>query len=88
MLYQCCHEFTHYCVMEYKNLKQKMLPSPHSLHYWGKKVHSFFFGVIGLGGVWRGGGVHVSGGRGLHGVSEGGGGDLSYGLSQPGGKSC
>ncbi len=38
-----------------------------------KKVHSFFFGVVRLGGVWRGGGVHVSGGRGLHGVSEGGG---------------
>ncbi len=39
-----------------------------------KKVHSFFFGVVRLGGggVWRGGGgVHVSGGRGLHGVSEG-----------------
>ncbi len=35
-----------------------------------------------------GGGVHVSGGRGLHGVSEGGRGDLSSGLSQPGGKSC
>ncbi len=34
VLYQRCHEFTHYCVMEYKNLKQKMLPSPHSLHYW------------------------------------------------------
>ncbi len=29
---------------------------------------------MGGGGVWRGGGgVHVSGGRGLHGVSEGGG---------------
>ncbi len=40
-----------------------------------KKVHSFFFGVVRLGGVWRGGGemVHVSGGRGLHGISEGGG---------------
>ncbi len=40
-----------------------------------KKVHSFFFGVVRLGCVWRGGGemVHVSGGRGLHGVSEGGG---------------
>ncbi len=39
-----------------------------------KKVHSFFFGVVRLEGVWRGGGgVHVSGGRGLHGVSEGGG---------------
>ncbi len=32
-----------------------------------KKVHSFFFGVVRLGGVWRGGGemVHVSGGRGF-----------------------
>ncbi len=50
-----------------------------------KKLHSFFFGVVRLGGVWKGGGgclegggggvemVHVSGGRGLHGVSEGGG---------------
>ncbi len=38
-----------------------------------KKVHSFFFGVVRLEGVWRGGGVHVSGGRGLHGVSEGAG---------------
>ncbi len=39
-----------------------------------KKVNSFFFGVVRLGGVWRGGEmVHVSGGRGLHGVSEGGG---------------
>ncbi len=39
-----------------------------------KKVsYSFFFGVVRLGGVWRGGGVHVSGGRGLHGVSEEGG---------------
>ncbi len=40
-----------------------------------KKVsHSFFFGVVRLGGVWRGGrGVHVSGDRGLHGVSEEGG---------------
>ncbi len=36
-----------------------------------KKVHSFFFGVVRLGE--RGGGIHVSGGRGLHGVSEGGG---------------
>ncbi len=35
-----------------------------------KKVHSFFFGVVRLEG---GGVVHVSGGRGLHGVSEGGG---------------
>ncbi len=41
-----------------------------------KKVHSFFLwcgkvgGCFGEGG---GGGVHVSGGRGLHGVSEGGG---------------
>ncbi len=39
MLYQRCHEFTHYCVMEYKNLKQKMLPSPHSLHYWAFFQH-------------------------------------------------
>ncbi len=55
-----------------------------------KKVHSFFFGVVRLGGVWRGGGrwsmfQEVGG---LHGVSEGGRGDLSSGLSQPGGKSC
>ncbi len=43
-----------------------------------KKVHSFFFGVVRLGGcLERGGMVHVSGGKGLHGVSEGGGGDLS-----------
>ncbi len=47
----------------------------------------FFFGVVRFGGVLeRGGGGHGSGGRGLHGVSEGGGGDLSSGLSQPGGK--
>ncbi len=42
-----------------------------------KKSSQFFFGVVRLGGVWRGGGggemVHVSGGRGLRGVSEGGG---------------
>ncbi len=40
-----------------------------------KRVHTvFFFGMVRLGGVWRGGGmVHVSGGRGLHGVSEEGG---------------
>ncbi len=39
-----------------------------------KKVHSFFFGVVRLGGcLERGVVVHVSGGRGLHGVSEGGG---------------
>ncbi len=44
-----------------------------------KKVHSFFFDEVRLGGVFffwggggGGGGVHVSGGRGLHGVSEGG----------------
>ncbi len=37
-----------------------------------KKVHSFFLGVVRLEGIWWGG-VHVSGGRGLHGVSEGGG---------------
>ncbi len=33
-------------------------------------IQFFFFGVVRLGG---GGMVHVSGGRGLHGVSEGGG---------------
>ncbi len=40
-----------------------------------KKVYILFFGVVRLGDVWRGGGemVHVSGGRGLHGVSEAGG---------------
>ncbi len=41
-----------------------------------KKVHSFFFDEVRLGGgcfEGEGGGVHVSGGRGLHGVSEGGG---------------
>ncbi len=40
-----------------------------------KKFTVFFFDEVRLGGgVWRGGGgVHVSGGRGLHGVSEGGG---------------
>ncbi len=39
-----------------------------------KKVHSIFFDEVRLGGgVFGGGGVHVSGGRGLHGVSEGGG---------------
>ncbi len=43
-----------------------------------KKVHSFFFGVVRLGGVWWGGGPCFRGGRG----------DLSSGLSQPGGKSC
>ncbi len=37
-----------------------------------KKVQFFSFGVVRLGGVWRGGGP-CSGGRGLHGVSEGGG---------------
>ncbi len=39
-----------------------------------KKFTVFFFDEVRLGGggVWRGG-VHVSGGRGLHGVSEGGG---------------
>ncbi len=39
-------------------------------------IQFFFFGVVRLGGVWRGRGggvIHVSGGRGLHGVSEGGG---------------
>ncbi len=39
-----------------------------------KVAYSFFFGVVSLRGVWRGGDMfHVSGGRGLHGVSEGGG---------------
>ncbi len=43
-----------------------------------KKSFHFFFGMVRLGGVWRGVGgggemVHVSGGRGLHGVSEEGG---------------
>ncbi len=33
----------------------------------------FFFGVVRFGGVLERGGVHGSGGRGLHGVSEGGG---------------
>ncbi len=37
-----------------------------------KSSQFFFFGVVRLEGVWWGGG-HVSGGRGLHGVSEGGG---------------
>ncbi len=56
-----------------------------------KKVNSFFFGVVRLGGVWRGrggggGGVHVSGGRGFAWGFRGRRGDLSSGLSQPGGK--
>ncbi len=43
-----------------------------------QKTKKFFFGVVRLGGgggFGEGGGgvVHVSGGRGLHGVSEGGG---------------
>ncbi len=42
-----------------------------------KKSSQFFFGEVRLGGCLErgggGGGVHVSGGRGLHGVSEGGG---------------
>ncbi len=39
-----------------------------------KKVHSFFLWCGKVGGILeRGGVVHVSGGRGLHGVSEGGG---------------
>ncbi len=48
-----------------------------------KKVHSFFFGVVRLGDVWRGGGemVHVSGGRGFAWGFRGGRGDLSSGLS-------
>ncbi len=39
------------------------------------KIYSFFFGVVRLGGCLEKGGemVHVSGGRGLHGVSEVGG---------------
>ncbi len=38
-----------------------------------KKVQFFFFGVVRLEGGLVRGVVHVSGGRGLHGVSEGGG---------------
>ncbi len=39
-----------------------------------KKRSQFFLCVVRLeGGGGGGGGVHVSGGRGLHGVSEGGG---------------
>ncbi len=45
-----------------------------------QKSSQFFFGVVRLGGVFGEGGgggggemFHVSGGRGLHGVSEGGG---------------
>ncbi len=61
-----------------------------------KKFHTVIFflwcgkvgGCLDRRGGGGGGGVHVSGGRGLRGVSEGGGGDLSSGLSQPGGKSC
>ncbi len=57
-----------------------------------KKFTVFFFGVVRLGGggcVWRGGEmVHVSGGRGFAWGFRGGRGDLSSGLSQPGGKSC
>ncbi len=52
-----------------------------------KQVHSFFFGVVRLGGVWRGG-VHVSGGRGLHGVSEEGGVIWVQGSHSLGEKSC
>ncbi len=52
-----------------------------------QKLNPFFFHwCVKVGGCL--GGVHVSGGSGLHGVSEGGRGDLSSGLSQPGGKSC
>ncbi len=45
------------------------------LHKKSSQFFCFFFGVVRLEGVWwgGGGGVHVSGGRGLHGVSEGGG---------------
>ncbi len=51
-----------------------------------KKSSQYF---LWWGKVWGGGGGSMfSGGRGLHGVSEGGWGDLSSGLSQPGGKSC
>ncbi len=69
---------THLCVAHFELHKKSS-----QLFLWCGKVG-------GGGGVWRGRGrgVHVSGGRGLHGVSEGGGGDLSSGLSQPGGKSC
>ncbi len=49
--------------------------------------HPIFFGVVRLGGVVRGV-VHVSGGRGFAWGFRGGWGDLSSGLSQPGGKSC
>ncbi len=53
-----------------------------------KKVYILFFGVVKVGGCLEGGGkmVHVSGGRGLHGVSEGGRGNLSSGLSSLGEK--
>ncbi len=58
-----------------------------------KKVKFFFFGVVRLGGVWRG----REGGGGWSMFQEvgvcmvffrGGQGDLGSGLSQPGGKSC
>ncbi len=51
---------THLCVAHFE-LHKKKVP------------YSFFFGVVRLGGGWGvfGGGVHVSGGRGLHRVSEG-----------------
>ncbi len=53
---------THLCVAHFELHKKKV-------------AYSFFFGVVRLGGVWREGWVgemvHVSGGRGLHGVSEG-----------------
>ncbi len=53
-----------------------------------KVSYSFFLWCGKVGGCLEGGGgvVHVSGGRGLRGVSEGGWGDLSSGLSQPGEK--
>ncbi len=58
------------------------------------KKLSFFFWCGKVGGCLereggRGGMVHVSGGRGVHGFFfRGGQGDLGSGLSQPGGKSC
>ncbi len=55
VLYQCCHEFTHYCVIEYKHLKQKMLPS-HSLHCWD--FFSMTMKILILPG-WKSFSVHV-----------------------------
>ncbi len=55
-----------------------------------KKVHSFFFGVVRLGGVWRGregGGASMFQEVGVcMGFFRGGRGDLGSGLSQPGEK--